>query len=140
ESPIPVAVSRCRPRLFLMPVFGAILAQVFGGIPLKTSRNLKLLFRAKHVSGKAMLLSCDWRLLRACEKHGVSHACFKMAMLSFHRDQCESILDNKEFGTDAMRVIGGKDPFFHFDNTRRCHHCDQNGKGLGKNKLPQIRC
>ncbi|WP_419605336.1 hypothetical protein, partial [Thiolapillus sp.] len=33
-------VSRCRPRLFLMPVFGAILAQVFGGIPLKTSRNL----------------------------------------------------------------------------------------------------
>ncbi|WP_293675033.1 BREX system Lon protease-like protein BrxL, partial [Thiolapillus sp.] len=38
-SPIPVAVSRCRPRLFLMPVFGAILAQVFGGIPLKTSRN-----------------------------------------------------------------------------------------------------
>ncbi|WP_294058909.1 hypothetical protein, partial [Thiolapillus sp.] len=39
-SPIPVAVSRCRPRLFLMPVFGAILAQVFGGIPLKTSRNL----------------------------------------------------------------------------------------------------
>ncbi|WP_419593401.1 hypothetical protein, partial [Thiolapillus sp.] len=40
ESPIPVAVSRCRPRLFLMPVFGAILAQVFGGIPLKTSRNL----------------------------------------------------------------------------------------------------
>ncbi|WP_419595263.1 hypothetical protein, partial [Thiolapillus sp.] len=39
EYPIPVAVSRCRPRLFLMPVFGAILAQVFGGIPLKTSRN-----------------------------------------------------------------------------------------------------
>ncbi|WP_293672667.1 hypothetical protein [Thiolapillus sp.] len=94
----------------------------------KDGADLKLLFRAKHVSGKAMLLSCDWRLLRACEKHGVSHACFKMAMLSFHRDQCESILDNKEFGTDAMRVIGGKDPFFHFDNTRRCHHCDQNGK------------
>ncbi|WP_419610232.1 hypothetical protein [Thiolapillus sp.] len=39
ESPIPVAVSRCRPRLFLMPVFGAILAQVFGEIPLKTSRS-----------------------------------------------------------------------------------------------------
>jgi len=67
---------------------------------------------------KAAIWTCDKGLLKLCFKHDIPRACFKAAIMIVDDCMDGSISNNAQYNTENMK--SGDDPFYHYDNNKRC--------------------
>jgi hypothetical protein len=84
--------------------------------------DLKLVVFAIEHKG-SWLLTCETKLLQLSEEQGVHHACFKAAIHNLHT--CVGgIFNDDGYATAEMFETGGRHPYYHYSNDRRCGQCD----------------
>ena len=84
----------------------------------------------------SVLLTCETILLQLSDELGLHHWCLKATIHRIDQDT-GGLFDQPAYLTEAMFDEFGRDSFFHYGASKRCHLCDSKNQCLTKIKPPQ---
>jgi hypothetical protein len=83
--------------------------------------DLKLVVFVLH-NQSSVFLTCEAKLLQLSQELNLDHSCFKAA-LHYMSERVGGIFGEKEYQTEKMFDLNGKNPFFHYCKNTRCSQC-----------------